>query len=766
MASSSSHPLLESVGSRFQQNRAQQQDQVNTFIEKRSAEKVHSQFIQQNTDTPHNLGRAQFVANHFAKKHGIKDASNLNSQGQGNATSGTPSSTASSRNAKGTGAMPKTNVPSLRTSVEQQLGTSTGSQTSTPGTSTAQVENRGQKRKRTVSSSSGIITLDSSIDESFTISNEDGEVACPVLNCEAKFSSETSLGHHMNLFQHSPCNPFLKLKDCKQMVAEPLLHMCPECNATFKTEYGCREHMKAKGHLMFMDPLEVTAFMCPQCLYLFENREVCQMHITKSKHHTCAYPFSKELYNTNLTMAPCPVSQPLVTELVRLSKNVPFTISCLECSMVFQNPAELRHHLRETQNIHVASVFTDSSIIEIFSQFLASYSCQKCHVLFNEDSSSNFVHMCSSSEKGTIIENDTASFSEFVKRCAVTVLNTRKKKVNDGSSVNSTTLSQNGSKAASTKHKASIPKETFDIMISDSDDDNVLDLVHGAAALDYRTDADFIDLEALSYSTCVEDINQLPVEIESGAGGYNSSKKNGETTAANSGNVVQPEKVKAAKAQQECELTKVDLTKKGKDHLGSSKAGNLAVKSEAASNIPGPSEITKQPKVEVDAIVRRDRSRSPIDGPVNLISTAHLSQMTHIIFLDLDNWPCFFSKLPRILPNGTFVWGFKGGGNVWREPRFCNIFNMMKLNKMFYLHGQCGLTKDAADFAIVLTVGTMHERLPKHIPFTILSGDKGFLEVERQMRNEERKASVLDPHSAAKFSNEMIYMLICSITDN
>jgi hypothetical protein len=46
----------------------------------------------------------------------------------------------------------------------------------------------------------------------------------------------------------------------------------------------------------------------------------------------------------------------------------------------------------------------------------------------------------------------------------------------------------------------------------------------------------------------------------------------------------------------------------------------------------------------------------------------NLDQMNHILFLDLDNWPKFFQKLPRPLPNGTFVWAFCGGTNVWKEP--------------------------------------------------------------------------------------------------
>lgn len=45
-----------------------------------------------------------------------------------------------------------------------------------------------------------------------------------------------------------------------------------------------------------------------------------------------------------------------------------------------------------------------------------------------------------------------------------------------------------------------------------------------------------------------------------------------------------------------------------------------------------------------------------------------LSTMKLVIFLDLDNWPSFFKKLPRCLPDLTFVWAFWGGATYWREP--------------------------------------------------------------------------------------------------
>lgn len=88
----------------------------------------------------------------------------------------------------------------------------------------------------------------------------------------------------------------------------------------------------------------------------------------------------------------------------------------------------------------------------------------------------------------------------------------------------------------------------------------------------------------------------------------------------------------------------------------------------------------------------------------SMVSTQHLSNMKNIVFLDLDNWPSFFHKLPRCLPDFTFVWGFFGGKNPWFEPNGVAVFREMKRKGFFYLNERCGSTKDAADFAIVLTV--------------------------------------------------------------
>lgn len=53
--------------------------------------------------------------------------------------------------------------------------------------------------------------------------------------------------------------------------------------------------------------------------------------------------------------------------------------------------------------------------------------------------------------------------------------------------------------------------------------------------------------------------------------------------------------------------------------------------------------------------------------------------------------------------------------------------------------------------------------LPPTVHFTILSGDKGFMEIERQMKGSKRKAVVIDPHEAMKMSSHVLYTMIVSV---
>lgn len=169
-----------------------------------------------------------------------------------------------------------------------------------------------------------------------------------------------------------------------------------------------------------------------------------------------------------------------------------------------------------------------------------------------------------------------------------------------------------------------------------------------------------------------------------------------------------------------------------------------------------------QQKPEDKEQVKKPHSAVLAQDEGDLPDLDYLCTMTHIIMMDLDNWGNLFHQLPATLNQGTFIWGFQGGHNNWKPPVNCKIFNYLNNIGCFFLHPRCGTRREAADFAICVHVGRLDEHLPKHIPFTILSGDKSFLELESQLKMTQRTTRILDPH---KIDANMMCALLNSISD-
>ncbi|XP_004580537.2 E3 SUMO-protein ligase ZNF451 isoform X1 [Ochotona princeps] len=157
-----------------------------------------------------------------------------------------------------------------------------------------------------------------------------------------------------------------------------------------------------------------------------------------------------------------------------------------------------------------------------------------------------------------------------------------------------------------------------------------------------------------------------------------------------------------------------------------------------------------------------DLSCQNIEEEIELPDLDYLRTMTHIVFVDFDNWSNFFGHLPGHLNQGTFIWGFQGGNTNWKPPLNCKIYNYLNRIGCFFLHPRCSKRKDAADFAICMHAGRLDEQLPKQIPFTILSGDQGFLELENQFKKTQRPAHILNPHH---LEGDMMCALLNSISD-
>lgn len=131
----------------------------------------------------------------------------------------------------------------------------------------------------------------------------------------------------------------------------------------------------------------------------------------------------------------------------------------------------------------------------------------------------------------------------------------------------------------------------------------------------------------------------------------------------------------------------------------------------------------------------------------------------HIIFIDLDNWPAFWTRLPFSLPQNVLILCFIGGHAKCLIPKNCKAFNeAVAYNRVGFT--LCGSTKNAADFALSMKVAQMDFTIQKDVPFTILSGDKGLDEVKNHVKN--RKLNRINPHYK---TDHETYLLLKSITD-
>lgn len=103
-----------------------------------------------------------------------------------------------------------------------------------------------------------------------------------------------------------------------------------------------------------------------------------------------------------------------------------------------------------------------------------------------------------------------------------------------------------------------------------------------------------------------------------------------------------------------------------------------------------------------------------------------------------------------------------GGNTNWKPPINCKIYNYLNRIGCFFLHPRCSKRKDASRFPICMHAGHRNKQLPKQIPFTILSGDQGFLELENQFKKTQRPAHILNPHH---LEGDMMCALLNSISD-
>ncbi|XP_059151665.1 uncharacterized protein LOC131937922 [Physella acuta] len=116
----------------------------------------------------------------------------------------------------------------------------------------------------------------------------------------------------------------------------------------------------------------------------------------------------------------------------------------------------------------------------------------------------------------------------------------------------------------------------------------------------------------------------------------------------------------------------------------------------------------------------------------------YLAQMRCIIFADLENVMVFNHLIGPLQP-ATYIWGFicarpKTPFHLESYYHKFPVYNELKEANCVHISTEIGTSKDAADIAMTLTMGKLDDRLPTHIPFFIVSEDRGFREVVNQLK--------------------------------
>ncbi|CAC5398909.1 E3 SUMO-protein ligase ZNF451 [Mytilus coruscus] len=488
---------------------------------------------------------------------------------------------------------------------------------------------------------------------------------------------------------------------------------CPvlNCNGIFDSREFFDRHMNNFEHSPtdpwgeYSENKDVLSdiVMCPECGKVFKQRDACVQHIKDKKHVYPLTPLPVQGYLCRSCLMLFPTDEECASHITTLKHN----------STAFPFSDDMKGLFTKFKGIPVSKKFVedyykkcmsaDFSITDIFTSYLYTHKCSTCHAAVENPKINGGFHSCNKEIAGKIITDGCNSFKALVLGHCVRL-------EQDDTTEPNIKISE-----VSNKEVREEPME--------------LDLQYVGNKLQKSQKCEkILPSNQLAYSSVNPGTsNDLSYLCE----------KPGPSTNSKSSKRKSDEFIKFSNR---------------------SKNNEMGVESESIQ--PSKRKRIKKYSDETKTSTRMDVALSNYSS---ITDPAYLKTMVNIIFLDLDNWTGFFPKLPNRLPKRFFVWAFYGGNTHWKEPYQCGAYEYQVRENRFYLHDRCGTRKDAADFAICLTVGQMDMVLPPTVHFTILSGDKGFMEIERQMKSSKRKAVVIDPHEAMKMSNHVLYTMLVSV---
>ncbi|TMS04438.1 E3 SUMO-protein ligase ZNF451 [Larimichthys crocea] len=203
---------------------------------------------------------------------------------------------------------------------------------------------------------------------------------CPVINCGRVYENASLLEGHLKRFDHSPCDPTIKLKGCPSE-----LFACAACGQHFQTKEAWKQHLESKvssptpgGHSITQTYQRIVCFACPSCYLFFNLRDECLQHMAASNHFT----ESLVMNETKGRALPVPIPQYVKNRLITLCKDATFSVRCSLCHKVLTSHQAAQAHFNVHCRQGCAVAKADKTVTQVMKQLQVRGQCSLCCIIF------------------------------------------------------------------------------------------------------------------------------------------------------------------------------------------------------------------------------------------------------------------------------------------------------------------------------------------------------------------------------------------------
>ncbi|TKS85460.1 E3 SUMO-protein ligase ZNF451 [Collichthys lucidus] len=203
---------------------------------------------------------------------------------------------------------------------------------------------------------------------------------CPVINCGRVYENASLLEGHLKRFDHSPCDPTIKLKGCPSE-----LFACAACGQHFQTKEAWKQHVESKvsspapgGHSITQTYQRIVCFACPSCYLFFNLRDECLQHMAASNHFT----ESLVMNETKERALPVPIPQYVKNRLITLCKDATFSVRCSLCHKVLTSHQAAQAHFNVHCRQGCAVAKADKTVMQVMKQLQVRGQCSLCCIIF------------------------------------------------------------------------------------------------------------------------------------------------------------------------------------------------------------------------------------------------------------------------------------------------------------------------------------------------------------------------------------------------